>query len=299
MASKSAPLGYWDYLKAAFKLRPKVPLLGKIPANALALGAFAVLGIANPGFIFLGIAGEAAYLLLLSSNPRFQKVVQGRQLLEARQQYEARLTKAVSRLSTASQERYGRLSEQCRAVLGISDVLEEGGSGSSLRSLRTGGLNQLLAIFLRLLTSRELIQQNMSRVERKTLESDLRRLEKQLGEATPDSPLTRSLEGTLEIQKRRLANLDEAQDSLRVINAELERIEQQVVLVREEAAVSGKAKKLSDRLDSVTSTLTETNRWMEQNAEILGDLGGPGLEETPPELTEIPRVFETEGPSRP
>lgn len=297
MAASSAPLGYWDYLKAAFKLRPRVPLLGRLPANALALGTFAVLGLANPGFWFLGAAGEAAYLLLLSSNPRFQKMVQGERLLETRKAYEAKLSKAVSKLSLASQERYGRLAEQCRAVLSISEALEDHSAGS-LRSLRSGGLNQLLAIFLRLLTSREVIQQNMSRVDRNTLEGDVRRLEKQLEEAEEDSPLLRSLQGTLEIQRRRLENLDDAQDSLRVINAELERIEQQVVLIREEAAVGGKARKLSDRLDSVTSTLSETNRWMEQHAELIGDLSGSALDDAPPELSEIPQIFESEGTSR-
>lgn len=293
MAAPSPPLGYGEYLKEAFKLWPRVPLLGRIPANYLALGAFAVLGIANPGFWFLGAAAEAAYLLLVSTNPRFRKVVHGKRLLAAREEYEAKLNRSVSRLSTSSRERYRRLLEQCREVLGVSEMLE-GSSGTGMRTLRSSGLNQLLAIFLRLLGSREMIQQSISRVERKALEADVRRLEKQLEEAPPESPLVRSLEGTLEIQRRRLENLERATDSLRVINAELERIEHQVVLIREEAAVGGKAELLSDRLDSVTTTLQETNRWMEQHAEIIGDLG-PGLAEAPPELADLPRIRESEG----
>ncbi|MCB1033892.1 MAG: hypothetical protein KDD47_08680 [Acidobacteria bacterium] len=293
MASSSTPLGYWDYLKEAFKRKPRVPLLGRIPLNGLALAAFAVLGLANPGFWFLGAAGEAAFLLLVAGNERFQKLIEAERLVEARRQYEAKLRQSVSRLSRPSQERYGRLLDQCREVMGISETLE--GSSGGLNSLRTGSLNQLLSIFLRLLSSREVIQQNMSRVERKALEADIQRLEKQLREAPPESPLVRSLGGTLEIQKRRLENLDRALDSLRVINAEMERIEQQVVLIREESAVGGKAELLSDRLDSVTSTLQETNRWMEQNAELIGDLGGSLLDETAPELGELPRILESEG----
>ena len=80
-----------------------------------------------------------------------------------------------------------------------------------------------------------------------------------------------------------------------MIDAELERIEQQVVLIREEAAVSGKADILSRRLDSVSSTLTETNRWMEQNAEIFGELGADPLGSAPADLPEIPAAMEAEG----
>jgi hypothetical protein len=62
-----------------------------------------------------------------------------------------------------------------------------------------------------------------------------------------------------------------------------------VVLIREEAAVGTKAEVLSDRLESVSGTLTETNRWMEQHAEILGDLGGAALDAAPFDLeTEVP-----------
>jgi hypothetical protein len=58
-------LGYWDYVKAAFKRRARVPLLGYVPYNYIALFTVAVLGAAsqNPGFWFMGGALEIAYLL--------------------------------------------------------------------------------------------------------------------------------------------------------------------------------------------------------------------------------------------
>ena len=57
-----------------------------------------------------------------------------------------------------------------------------------------------------------------------------------------------------------------------MIDAELERVEQQVRLIREEIAVGGGPDQLSARLDAVTSTMAETTRWMDQNAELLGTL---------------------------
>ena len=100
----------------------------------------------------------------------------------------------------------------------------------------------------------------------------------------------RSLTGMIEIQRRRMENLERARESLAVIDAELERIEQQVVLLREESAVSGKAELLSSRLDAVTGALSETNRWMEQNAQIFGELGADPLGSAPVDLPDLPPV---------
>lgn len=298
MAKGAEDLGFLDYLKAAFFRRWPVPLLGSLPVNAMALAAFGVLGIANPGFWFLGAAAEVGYLLYLTGSSRFQKLIQGEHLQVGKREYERKLAQVVSRLSPSSQERYHRLLDQCRAVMGISETLEDD-SLDSVKSMRTGGLNQLLWIFLRLLTSREVIVQNMSRVDRERLVEEVQKSERQLEEAGPDSPLARAFEGTLDIQRKRLENFDSAQESQKVIDAELARIEQQVVLIREEAAVAGKSAFLSDRLDSVSSALSETNRWMEQNAEIFGGIGDDLMGAAPPELPELPPTLprELEGDS--
>ncbi len=157
-----------------------------------------------------------------------------------------------------------------------------------MRALRGSGLNQLLWIFLRLLNSREVLNDNLASVNRDKIEAEVHKLEKRLAAAGDDAALARSLQGTLDIRKKRLENLDAAERSRKVIDAELERIEQQVVLIREESAVKGKAEILSDRLESVTSALNETNSWMEQNAEIFGRLGADPIGSAPADLPELP-----------
>jgi hypothetical protein len=286
--------GYIDYLKAAFRWRTRVPGMGRMPLNQLGLATFAVLGLANPGFWFLGAAAEVAYLLWLSTSDRFQAVVRGQRLLADKQSYAARVQAAMSRLSEASQQRYRRLLDECQRIVGISQGLADDAS-EPLRSLRGSGLNQLLWIFLRLLNSREVLNENISSVDRGLIEREIQKLEARIGAAADDPALLRSLTGTVEIRRKRLDNLEKAERSRQVIDAELERIEQQVVLIREEAAVGGKADMLSARLDSVSSTLIETNSWMEQNAEIFGELGADPLGSAPADLPEIPAAMETEG----
>lgn len=285
-------LTYLDYVRAAFWRRLPVAGLGRMPVNQMAIGAFAVLGVANPGFWLLGAALEVAYLATLSGSGRFQTLVNGERLMAAHEGWETQVHGAVERLNEDRQARYRKLLGQCRAILGLSDALEADTLGS-LRDLKTRNLNQLLTIFLRLLTSQELIRANLASVDGPALEQEVARLGERvagLGQQA-DSALARSLHGTLDIQRKRLENLARADTSLAVIDAELLRIEQQVELLREEAAVAGDAQVLSQRLDAVTTQMTETSRWMDENSQLLGSLGG---EELGTELAALPRLPETE-----
>ncbi len=66
------PHGFFDYVRAAFSARP----IGMfVPPNWVGLGAFALLGVANPGFWVLGAGLELGYLAVLATNQRFQRVV--------------------------------------------------------------------------------------------------------------------------------------------------------------------------------------------------------------------------------
>ncbi len=281
------PKSFGFYVLKAFDRKVNVPLLGALPLNKMALATVAVLGIANPGFIFLGAAGELLYLFLKANSPRFQTLIEGERLLATQESWADNINSAVDRLNPESRERYRRLLDQCRLILGISETLDTDSLGN-FRDLRARSLNQLLGIFLRLLTSREVIIDNVKHIRQDDLERDIRNLEKRLAETAEDSALRRSLSGTLEIQQKRLENLIRARENLQVIDAELERIEQQIELIREESAVSGRPEMLSMRLDAVTSTMAETSRWMEEHTDFFDSLAGQPTLTQLPDLPELP-----------
>lgn len=285
MADEKVSLGFTDYLKEAFLRKVRVPGLGGLPANLMVMGIFAVLGIANPGFWLLGAAGEMLYLSLRSSSGRFQKIVQGERLLAAQRRWEADLVKSVALLSDDGQMRYKRLLAQCRAILGISEKL--GGGVQSMDDMRSRNLNQLLVLFLRLQRSQELIEGNLKPVDRGEMQRNVGQLEKALADAGDNEALKKSLEGTLAIQKKRMENLERALGNLKLIEAEMLRIEQQVELLREEAAVSGSPTAISEKLDTVTTLMDETNRFMQEHSDVLGTIGGDVVSEVP----ELPRLL--------
>jgi hypothetical protein len=281
------PMSYWAYVKAAFWKPVRTRILGAMPLTQMLLVSFGLAGFFNPGFWLLGLAGIVAFVGGRSASERFQKLVEAERLAARAGTAEDRMKAAYERLEPASQSRYRALVVVCREILGL------GVGESGLTDFRAGNLNQLLSLFLRLLGSREAITDTLARVDRRQLESGLENLRARLaGAGDPEGALARSLKATLEIQEKRLANLDTATNNLAVVDAELERIEQQVRLVREESAVSRSPEALSARLDAVSRTLGETSRFLDQHAEIFADLSVTDFEtgSVPP----LPRAPEEE-----
>jgi hypothetical protein len=297
MAGES--LSYWDYLKAAFWRPIRSRVLGAMPLTQMLLVAFGLAGFLNPGFWLLGLAGVVALVGGRSASARFQKLVQAERIAARAVSAEDRMKAAYERLEPASQARYRALVVVCREILGLGSAP----SDSAVSDFRAGNLNQMLWLFLRLLSSREAITDTLARVDRRQLEAGVATLKSRLGAAgDPEGPLARSLKATLEIQEKRLANLETATNNLAVIDAELERIEQQVRLVREESAVVGSPEALSARLDSVSATLSETSRWMDQHADLFTDMATADLDAgTVPSVPRPPEEPEEEeaAPRRP
>jgi len=256
------PSSYWDYVKAAFWRPVRSRIFGAMPLTQMLLAAFGLAGFFNPGFWLLGLAATVAYVGGRSASERFQKLVEAERLAARAGTAEDRMKAAYERLEPASQARYRALVVVCREILGLG----AGAGESGLTDFRAGNLNQLLA-------PREGITDTLARVDRRQLETGLESLRARLAAAgDPEGALARSLKATLEIQEKRLANLDTATNNLAVVDAELERIEQQVRLVREESAVSRSPEALSARLDAVSRTLGETSRFLDQHAEIFADM---------------------------
>jgi hypothetical protein len=285
------PLSYKDVVKAALWRPVRTRLLGAMPVTQMLLVGFGLAGFVNPGFWLLGVGAMVAWVGGRSSSERFQKLLQAQRIAARTESAEVRMQKLFDRLQPASQSRYRALVMQCREVLGLGGTDSDG----SPTDIRAGNLNQLLWLFLRLLASREGIQDTVARVDRRQLEANIESLKSRLGAAgDPDGALARSLKATLEIQEKRLGNLDAAANSLAVIDAELERIETQVRLVREEAAMSGGSPDvLSARLDAVSSTLSETSRWMDQHSELFSDMASADFDSRVP-VPAVPRMPDEE-----
>jgi hypothetical protein len=284
----TAELTFWDYVRAAFNRRPAIRGLGEMPWNKIALGALGILGIGNPGFWLLGLGGELLYLYLLATNPRFQALVRAEKLQAAQASAEDRVSAWLAELSETAQRRFQVLRAKCDEVQTITETIQAGGL-ASLDETRWRGLDELLWLFLRLQLSLEVLARQLGQTNRRTLEAEVAALEQELA-ASPELPerLKKSKTSLLELKRKRLENFARAAEARQIIEAELQRIEQQVELLREEAAIARSPEVLSTKIDAITGSLDETNSWMRQHEDLLTDLSVDTATE-PPRLLTRPR----------
>ncbi len=283
--------GFVDYVKAAFNARP----IGMfIAPNWVGLALFSLLGLQEPGFWVLGAGLELAYLSVLATNQRFQRLVHGRSLAHSRQAWEARLDELLRRLGGAERARYAALAARCRSIL---DLHEHAASESGV-DLHDEGLGRLSWMYLRLLLMRQAILRVLQEIrsepgavpprvgdgghdEGDRLDDQIRALQARVGQSSISEELRHSLQGQIEILEQRRARRSEARQKLAYIDAELSRIEQQVELIREQAVLSTDPETLSARIDDIAATLGGTAQWIRDHQQVYGAMEDL-LSEPPP-----------------
>ena len=280
--------GFLDYVTAAFNARP----MGMFVApNWVGLAAFGLLGVANPGFWVLGAGLELGYLLTLATNSRFQRTVDARPLSETRNEWNARIAQLTTRLTPDERERYAALAQRCASII---DLQTHGGAETSPGiDAQADSLGRLSWMFLRLLVARNTLLTVLADGEDDgALEQRRRSLERQASDEETPADLRRSVDGQIEILGQRITQRKEAERKLTFIDAELARIEEQVELIREQAALSTDPEILSQRIDEIAATLGGTGQWIRDQQKVYGAM--EDLLTEPPPLTVDARAKESE-----
>lgn len=261
-----------SYLAAAFNARPfGMP----IPPNWFGVAAFALLGaFVNPGLWLIGAGLEGLYLWTLSRSPRFRATVDAEGKGE---DWHARYNSLAMHLDEEAQRRQAFI--EARAWE-ITQVLSRTGATESQKS----DVRQMAWLHLKLLAARASVLQVIAAAdqEKRSLEEQERRVIDRLSAESLSDELKRSLEQQLEVlRSRRAAHLD-AQHRRELIDAEIERLRQQVSLVREQALLATDEHSVATSLDSLSASLNEANRWLKDQRELFAGLEGL-TDEPPPE----------------
>ncbi len=291
----------WDYLKAAFNARP----IGMfVPPNWLMLAAFALLGFQEPGLLVVGAGVELAYLSVLATHPRFQRFVAGQQQVSSQRDVQARLQSMFQSLNDADRRRYQRLATRCQAILEQQFGRSTDAPGYGMQS---ESLGKLTWMYLRLLVTRQAIYRVVSTAagtptvvrmsdypqtppgERtEDLQRRLVDLQRRLADTTLGDELRHSLEGQCDLLQQRVKRRAEAEGKLAYLDAEIQRIEEQVELIREQAVLSTDPETFSHRIDEIGATLSGTADWISEQQRTLGAMDD--LISEPPSLTSQTRA---------
>ncbi len=273
-----------SYIAAAFNARP----LGMpVPPNWFALAAFALLGaLLHPGLWLIGAGLEGLYLWALARNRRFRAVVDG---TAAQNGADSRHTSLLANLDKEARQRQAAIEQQAGEICGLLQ-----GIGSTEGQI--DDVRQMAWLHLKLLAARASLQRLVSAGVRETagLADQERRIAQRLAQGDADEDLRRSLEQQqVVIRARREAHADGARRS-ELIDAELERLRQQVALVREQALLAADEHGAAQSLDALSASLNEANRWLKDQRELFAGLDD--LNDAPPADLLRPAAIGGHGP---
>lgn len=267
-----------SYVTAAFNARPfGMP----IPPNWFMVAAFGLLGaLVDPGFWLMGIGVEGLYLWALSSNQRFRATVDADGGTTAtRTDWNARYVALSTGLDNESRDYQASIEQQAAEIVGL--LTRTGANASQMADVR-----QMAWLHLKLLAARASFIQVIASAgrEHKAMDQQQQRIRERLDRGDCDPELKRSLEQQLEvIQSRRTAHAD-AERRRELVEAELERLRQQVSLVREQALLATDEHSAAQSLNAVSASLNEANRWLKDQRELFAGLDDLTDEAPPADL---------------
>jgi hypothetical protein len=266
--------GSRSYLAAAFNARPFGML---IPPNWFAIAAFALLGaFVNPGLWLIGAGLEGLYLWTLSRNERFRATVDAGGKGE---DWIARYNTLSRHLDEDARRRQESIESQAREIVELL-------SSTGATEMQKSDVRQMAWLHLKLLAARASVLQVISSAERdkRAIEEQERRVIDRLSDDSIGDELKRSLEQQLDVLRSRRAGHADAQHRRELVDAELERLRQQVSLVREQALLATDEHSVASSLDALSASLNEANRWLKDQRELFAGLDGLTDEPPPADL---------------
>ena len=261
-----------DYLKEAFLFRWNLLFfLGGVAGAAIAPLA----GVTLP----LVCAGELTYLAALTSLPRFRAAIAAK-VHAAQAAAPAPATAAPSLvvmlaglpgdLRKRFELLHGRCVEMRQLAVGV-----RGGAGrdpGSAEEIRTPGLDRLLWLFLRLLMSKNALDQFIKTMSREDINGRVEQLRKDLTAAQQanDERIVRSLQDSIAMAELRLDNYERAVKNAQFVTIELDRMESKIQALAEMAVNRQDPNLISSQVDSAAESMRQTEKAVSELQHLTG-----------------------------
>lgn len=257
-----------DYLKAAFHFVIPVPGIGGIPANYLFIGLAIGAAIAYWPFLLFGVAGEILYLMVASSHPRFQRAIRARLLQLDKKAAEETLEEIVDQLRRYNHI-YCDFYQKCDAALKIGhDTLAA--NGATIVESYHDNIQQFKMIMARMLRMREVLEANIDPQAENNIRRDIAAIEAKIADSKQPDATRESQKSTLDILHRRLAMQAQIDDQLSHVTAEVDRLNQEILLVIDQTiANSSSASGLSDRITVSAEIVKQHADWISNQRQFL------------------------------
>jgi hypothetical protein len=265
-----------SYLAAAFSARPfGMP----IPPNWFALAAFGLLGaFVDPGFWLIGLGLEGIYLWALAGNERFRTAVDAMKNSRP-SDWNSQYGSLISRLDDNARRAQEQMEQQGAS---LTEILTRSGAFPA----QLADVRQLVWLHLKLLAARAALREviDVGEREQHKLDSQHRQLTDRLTRTDLEPELRASLEGQLEVIRSRKSAHAIASKRCEFVDAEIDRLRQQLSLVREQALLATDEGSVARTVSALSASLNEANRWLKDQRELFAGLESFSDDPPPPEL---------------
>jgi len=244
------------YLKAAFLATLHLPLLGNIPVNLFAFAGCMILGFGHPGFWLLGLGLETAYLFSLATNARFRRAIDTQVEVQSLQSGEAKRRILIEKLNSAARKKFDAAEGKSRRIL---QTLRDHEAEEFVILGNVEALNKLMLVYIKLLFGRTILESaGSTSTPDGALQDQADSLRRDSSDESVPISVRQSKRATLEILEKRIENVARRKQTMREIESDLERIEAQLDLGLENAAIRSREQAVDFDLD-LASQLMDTS----------------------------------------
>jgi hypothetical protein len=205
------------------------------------------------------------------------------------QQFARRREALLSSLSSQLRERYQTLAIVCRDIERATAESEHISERDLASDTRLRKIDELMWMYLRLLSIQQSVETFLETERREDLHGSLLVAEEEVGALRNEVEALKQANGgseakerllssrldRLDVLRKRLERVQEAEANLELVISEQERLSEQIKLIRADAVATKNADALSARINASVAHLNETNKWlsqMDQFRDLAGDL---------------------------
>jgi DNA repair exonuclease SbcCD ATPase subunit len=246
-----------NYLKEAFSWQYNV--IGLAGAAAFAL----VSGTALP--LILGAGLELMYLAVVPNNGRFQRLIRSRKYELRKQEHAVSLSKLIGELTVDDRDRYARFGQICKTVR--ENYRRLSSSSQMLLAQLEDKLDGLQQSFLRLLSATHLHRDYLRSLDAVSIEREIGHIQKNL-EREPEK--VREINSKrVEILSKRLDKFKKIRENARVLEAQINAMEDVLELIRDQSVTMRDPQELSGQLDGLIQNVESTEKTVQEMESIM------------------------------
>ena len=273
--------------------------------QAIVLGGTAVASLIslNPLPLLVWLGGELVLLPILDSGP-LRRLVFRRRLARMRAETDARRTRVIGSLNQANQRRYAEMDRLCRMIEANYQTLH--GISQVYLSEQRGKLDMILDSCAQRMIALERYEALLQDRNPATIERAIGELEDELKDTHLAERTRSALEKNLELKRRLLTSLSDADDTIQALATELDSMASLLEVLHQSSISMGDPQAMSQELDTIVRQSEDSGRVVREMEALLrsdsGDWSGgmqlPPNEPVGPGKTDTPSR-RSSGASRP